>query len=104
MKALKSKSEERREIENQIQSFLQSGGQIEAIAQGTSGRELGTYALPPVSFQKAKEPRTLLLEEVRAIEARKHKSIKPLPRRQKPKRVLITDDFGEPLRWAWEER
>lgn len=104
MKVLKSKYQEQREIEHQIRFYLRTGGKIESVDRGISGREVGSFALPPANFQEPKGSRTLLVEEVKAIEARKHKPVKLTTPRPKPKRVLITDDFGEPLRWSWEEK
>lgn len=103
MKAIKSKAQERVEIEHQVRFFLRNGGKVQSIEPGISGREIGAYPPPPVSFCGPKEPRTLLLAEVQAIEARKHKPPKPAVARKQPKRVLITDDFGEPLRWSWQD-
>lgn len=104
MKAPKSKAQERLEIEHQIQEFLREGGMVQPVERGVSGRELGAK-LPPVAFQQPKTTRTPLVEEIRAIEARRRPA--PSPKRlrpQQPKRVLITDDFGEPLRWSWQEK
>ncbi|MEX1032296.1 MAG: hypothetical protein WDZ30_02960 [Cellvibrionaceae bacterium] len=103
VKAAKSKAQERREIEHQIEHFLQHGGKVHAVEQGISGRELGGYKLTPAIFQRPKEPRTPLVEEIRAIEARRIRRLAPAPKRKRPHRVLITDDFGEPLRWSWRD-
>lgn len=106
MKALKSKAQERKEIEYQIRFYLQHGGKVQQVESGISGRPIGSYHAPPVSFNQPREPRTLLIDEVKAIEARKSK---PSPHAQavkattKPRKVLITDDFGEPLRWSWQD-
>lgn len=118
MKPIKSKSQEREEIEHQMRHFLRHGGQVTTIAPGISGRELGSYRLPPVIFHgdkgqgnnshASKTSRTPLLEQVRAIEARKtrhnhpHNTLAPI-KPKGPRKVLITDDFGEPLRWRWQD-
>lgn len=107
MKALKSKAQERREIEYQIQFFLRRGGRVELIENGVSGRPLGAYALPPVSFNQPRESRTLLVDEVKAIDARRGKPAQASPAKRqtsKPRKILITDDFGEPLRWSWTDQ
>lgn len=105
MKPAKSKAQERRELEKQIEDFLRLGGQVTAIESGVSGREIGTYKLAPVNLNEPRENRTLLTEEVKAIEARKSKSSQQTQttRARKPQKVLITDDFGEPLRWTWSD-
>jgi hypothetical protein len=103
VRAPKSKTQERLEIERQVQDFLRQGGQVQSVQPGVSGKELGAR-LPPVSFQQPKMTRTSLIEEVRAIEARRHPSSAPKrPQSKSPRKVLITDDFGEPLRWRWRE-
>lgn len=105
MKPMKSKAQERREIQQQIDAYLQRGGAVESVAAGVSGREAGSYKLPQVSFSQAPATRTPLVEEIRAIEARRRQSRSPAPRMAppRPRRVLIRDDFGEPLRWSWSE-
>ena len=107
MKAAKSKAQERKEIEFQIRHYLQEGGEVNFIESGISGRPIGSYPATPIAFDKSRETRTLLVEEVKAIEARK---IRPPSQSsntakivRKPRKVLITDDFGEPLRWSWQD-
>ena len=107
MKVVKSKAQERKEIEFQIRHYLKKGGEVNLIDTGISGRPIGSYPATPIAFDKSREPRTLLVDEVKAIEARK---IKPSSQTantakivRKPRKVLITDDFGEPLRWSWQD-
>jgi SutA RNAP-binding domain len=104
MKAAKTKAEIRDEIEHQIASFIRQGGAVSAVQPGDSGRELG-QALPPVAFEKKPEStRTPVQDVVKAIEARKHPPRKPVkPRHKSPKKILITDDFGDPVRWVWSD-
>lgn len=104
MKPTKTKAEIRRELESQVDAFLREGGNVSTLAQGVSGREIG-QALPPVSFDKKPEvSRTPVNDVVQAIEERKHppRSAKPITRRRQ-KKVLLCDDFGEPIRWVWSE-
>lgn len=108
MKAVKSKAQERKEIENQIRFFLQHGGRVDLIDNGVSGRAIGSsFSNASITFNQPREQRTLLVNEVKAIDARKSKpnaltrtTQKTTP---KPRKVLITDDFGEPLRWSWQD-
>lgn len=103
MKAPKSKTQERLEIERQIDDYLRQGGRVQSVEPGVSGKELGAR-LPPVCFQEPKLTRTPLVEEVRAIEARRRPSATPkISKPKAPRKVLITDDFGEPLRWSWRD-
>jgi hypothetical protein len=104
VKTPKSKAQERLEIESQIEEFLREGGMVQSVERGISGRELGAK-LPPVAFQQPRMTRTPLVEEIKAIEARRKPGATPKrPQSRQPKRVLITDDFGEPLRWSWQEK
>ncbi len=107
MKAVKSKAQERKEIEFQINRYLKKGGEVDLIDTGVSGRPIGTYPATPIAFDKSRESRTLLLDEVKAIESRKAKPSTQSSSKTKtptqPKKVLITDDFGEPLRWSWQD-
>ncbi|MGI1680025.1 MAG: hypothetical protein K6L75_14885 [Cellvibrionaceae bacterium] len=105
MKPAKSKAQERRELQQQMENFLKHGGKVNAIESGISGRDIGAYKLTPVNLNEPRESRTLLTDEVKAIEARKSKSHKSATatRPRRPKKVLITDDFGEPLRWSWTD-
>ncbi len=108
IKAIKSKAQERQEIEYQIRFYLQKGGKVDQIESGISGRPLGgSFRAASVSFNQPRESRTLLVDEVKAIDARKTKPCnKPHQVHKKssqPRKVLITDDFGEPLKWTWQE-
>ncbi len=101
IKPVKSKAQERQEIEQQTMQFLQSGGEIQEVQQGVSGHEIGHYPTP-VTFSQQAQPRTLLVDEVKAIEERKHSRQKPVkPAKKPPQKILLKDDFGEPLRWTW---
>lgn len=108
MKAVKSKAQERKEIEYQIRFYLQKGGKVDLVESGVSGRPIGgSFSASSVSFNQPRESRTLLLDQVKAIDARKTKPAAqsrqtPKPS-NKPRKVLITDDFGEPIRWSWKD-
>lgn len=105
MKPTKTKAEVRRELESQMDAYLREGGKVSSLAPGVSGRELG-QALPPVSFDKKPETsRTPVPDVVQAIEERKHPP-KPATRsviRRRQRKILLCDDFGEPIRWVWSE-
>ncbi len=107
MKPIVTKAQIRAELDAQIQDFLHEGGTVKPIPKGESGH-LGNHSLfanqggaaPP-------QPRTPVDEELKALEERKH----PQPgstqaskgKNRSRKKQLITDDFGEPLRWVWVE-
>ena len=107
MKRPINKADIRCEIEQQIDEFLNRGGAVEQIERGISGR----YNNDPIrpsreSFQNApKTERTYVPEVIAALEARRQqKPEKPKPvKKRKPRKKIIYDDFGEPLRWEWVE-
>jgi hypothetical protein len=105
MKPLKTKAQIRDEIQRQIAAYINEGGNVAAIPQGTSGREPTTQAPLPISFDKTHTERTPVTAVISAIEERRHnKGVKkPLRRANKPRKKLIYDDFGQPLRWQWVE-
>jgi hypothetical protein len=99
MKPIKTKAEIRAELNAQVQQFLLDGGQVADIPRGVSGHadNRNPYALqgenPP------KQTRTPVDEVLKALDARKRQ--KHAPFKARPRKKLITDDFGEPLRWVW---
>ena len=80
------------------------------MPQGLSGKDPQE---PPLFlnrrlFVEPRTSRTLVPEVVAAIEARRQTMLKrtPAPKRSrlpKPRRKIIYDDFGEPLRKVWVE-
>lgn len=105
----------RRELDRQIDLYLREGGEVHNIPRGLSGRPPGAGPLPAAplfngergngenSTGENKEKRTYLVDVIAAIEARRKPQAarKNLPRR--PRKKYIYDDFGEPIRWVWEE-
>lgn len=108
MKVRNSKEVQRHRLERDMQRFLAEGGSIQEVASGVSGADpISGKGHQTVLFNGPKEPRRTDLTQVAATidsrkEARKHK-----PKRQRlaprPRRKLVYDDFGEPLRWVWQE-
>lgn len=108
MKKPVSKEEIRDELQRATDRFLQKGGEVENVPRGISGKDPGE---PPVFlnrrlFVEPRSKRTLVPEVVAAIEARRKEKPRrgPLPKRSrlpKPRRKIIYDDFGEPLRRVW---
>lgn len=109
MKKPVSKSDIRDELLRETECFLESGGRVKEIPQGISGRDPGE---PPLYlnrrlFVEPRTPRTHVPEVVAAIEARRlerYRRKPPQKRRQaQPRRTVIYDDFGEPVRHVWKE-
>jgi hypothetical protein len=102
MKPTKTKREIREEMDRQLRDYLERGGAVKEVPQGMSGREDNRPPSVNIFHGQTPEQRTLLPEVVAAIEARRRpfqfKTRKPRPR----KRVIL-DDFGQPLRWEWVE-
>ncbi|MGI9283947.1 MAG: hypothetical protein ACR2P1_01010 [Pseudomonadales bacterium] len=100
------KSDLRKQIAELTDAYVQQGGEVHEIPRGISGRDGATGPLRPTTFQTGEPTRdaTPLTEVVKTIEARRHaKPAKLKPVKPKPRRKLIYDDFGEPLRWTWVE-
>lgn len=103
-----SKADLRAELERETERFLKHGGQVESVPQGLSGKDPMD---PPLFlnrrlFVEPRTPRTLVPEVVAAIEARRQARLKRTPARKRsrlpqPRRKVIYDDFGEPLRKVW---
>ena len=109
MKKPVSKADIRDTLIKEIEHFLQRGGSVNKIPTGLSGKDPGD---PPLFlnrrlFVEPRGTRTLIPEVVAAIEARRLEKFrrKPQPKRrlQRPRRKIIYDDFGEPLRTVWLE-
>jgi hypothetical protein len=109
LKKTVSKADIRDELLQETERFLEQGGSVNEIPRGISGKDPGD---PPLFlnrrlFVEPKSPRTPIPEVVAAIEARRlqklrHKS--PQKRRlPSPRRKILYDDFGEPLRRIWSE-
>lgn len=93
-----------------MQSFLSDGGHVNEVPRGISGKNPGDAPvyLSRRLFSEPPASRTYVPEVVAAIEARRQKAVArtPAPRRSrlpKPRRKVIYDDFGEPLRKVWVE-
>ena len=96
MKVRNSKEQQRRRLKRDMERFL---------SHGVSGNDLeqpqGRRAFP--FSQAPRATRTDLSEVVAAIDARKRRTTRPPTHKRRPRRKLIYDDFGEPLRWVWDE-
>lgn len=104
VKPIKTKAQTRDEINQQINDFLQTGGKVNEIQRGVSGRDLGQNLALPISMERTTTAsRTLVNDEIAAIEARRKSKQKTAQKLKpsKPQKKLIVDDFGEPVRWVW---
>jgi hypothetical protein len=100
---IKTKQEIRQELEDEVNRFLSDGGAINDVKQGASGKALGVNLNHAIPLNPEKQTRTPLTNEVNALDERKRtkqQGDKKPPHR--PKKKIIYDDFGEPLREIWE--
>lgn len=105
MNKRQSKAEIRRELEQQVQEYVREGGEIRRVGPGVSGLEEGTVLRPSFSDGRPTQPRTPALDVLAAIDARRkpNRSARKSERKGKPRKRVIYDDFGEPLREVWED-
>lgn len=110
MKKVTSKADLRQELRRETERFLREGGEVTEVPRGISGKEPGDPPLIPSQrlFIEPKAPRTLVPEVIAAIEERRstrhvRKPTRKRSRLPQPRRKIIYDDFGEPLRKVWVE-
>ncbi|MEE4277843.1 MAG: hypothetical protein V2I82_05155 [Halieaceae bacterium] len=107
--AARGKASLRRELADAVDQYLSRGGQVSQVPSGASAWEPGTR--PPPSrplFSEPADPRTPVSDVVARLEARREAmKARRAPRRRerkpRPRRRIIYDDFGEPLRHVWED-
>jgi len=102
MKPLLTKAQIRAELERQVQDYLQTGGMVNAIPRGQSGQLDNRNLFGSLGQNPPRQERTPVDEVVQALEARKHPHSN-VKKPKRPRKKLLTDDFGEPLRWVWSE-
>ncbi len=108
MKKIATKAELRAALERETEQFLEEGGAVQCIPNGVSGKD---PADTPVYlnrrlFTEPPSERTPIPEVIAALEARRREKYQRKPKRnrarlQQPRRKVIYDDFGEPLRKVW---
>ncbi|MEO9653419.1 hypothetical protein [Marinomonas sp.] len=104
LKPKTTKKDTRKELESLVDEFIKAKGEIQHVDMGESGLVDGKYNTTHIGFSEPKQQRTPLPHVVAAIQERKHPPASqkgPLP--NKPTKKMLYDDFGEPLRWVWEE-
>lgn len=102
-----TKKELRESLERDLKKFVNSGGDVTEVPKGLSGRDNGSGMLKPETWHmdKSTGERTQIPEVLQALDNRKtNKNSAPKQTQKKrPRKKLIYDDFGEPLRWIWVE-
>ncbi len=103
MKPIKTKAQIRNEINRQINEYMGSGGEVAQIPNGCSGNQNNENLFTHPTESQPKQDRTPLTDVIKALDAKKKKPSTPVRPERKPRKKLITDDFGEPVRWVWED-
>ena len=102
MKPTKTRRELHDEVQQQIDDFLNQGGAVNEVPRGLSGRPYSNAPLISIFEGQGHEDRTPVPDVVAAIEARRKPQIVK-PHKLRPRKKVILDDFGQPLRWEWVE-
>lgn len=110
MKKPVSKAQLREQLQRETERFLKRGGSVQDIPPGVSGKnpEDPPLFLNRRLFIEPREPRTQIPEVLAALDARRKVRQTRSPTRKRsrlpqPRRKIIYDDFGEPLRKVWVE-
>ncbi len=107
MKRRQTKAELRAELAKQVESFVEQGGEIQQFDMGESGLEDGKYNPRQFGFESSAQQRTPVANLLATIDSRRGSKGKEsangvgLKRTKRPRKKIIYDDFGEPLRWVW---
>ncbi|SEQ14078.1 hypothetical protein SAMN03080615_00606 [Amphritea atlantica] len=100
-----TKSELRKQLQQQTQAFLKQGGQVAEVASGATGLVNGSYRNAGFILNPQRQERTPLNGVLAQIDARKAERTQRAAAAQKTTRQrkkVIYDDFGEPLRIVFE--
>lgn len=99
-----TKKDTRKELESLVDQFIKAKGEIQQVDMGESGLVDGKYNTSHMGFSEPKQDRTPLNHVVATLQQRKTNKSPPKPAiKKRPKKKVIYDDFGDPLRWVWEE-
>lgn len=88
-----------------VEEFIRAKGKIQQVDMGESGLVDGKYNTSHLGFNEPKQDRTPLNHVVAAIQQKKQQKSPTSNNKpnKKPRKKIIYDDFGEPLRWVWED-
>jgi len=96
-----TKREIRQQMTNEVDQYLNQGGEVREFQRGESGLINGKIDDRSSGFEQGKQQRTPLLEELKAVDDRKKPASSPSPKSNRPRKKIIYDDFGEPVREVW---
>lgn len=103
MKPIKTKAQIREELSQEVDAFLAKGGSVNNIPSGVSGNDTNENLFSRSTSFEPKKDRTPVNDVIKELDERKKGKDPSKPKNSRPKRKLITDDFGEPVRWVWIE-
>jgi|SaaInl74LU_5_DNA_1037368.scaffolds.fasta_scaffold54921_2 hypothetical protein len=104
MKKLPTKADARKVLQAEVQAFLASGGNVNQIPSGQSGRDAAQpeHRTMREIFSGPKQERTPLDHVVAELQSRRQNaSTAKIKIHKRPKKKVIYDDFGEPIRTVW---
>ncbi len=99
-----TKAELRKQLQLETQAFLNKGGAVAEVASGATGLVNGSYRNAGFILNPQRQERTPLNGVLAQIDARKAERTQKATAAQKtrPRKKVIYDDFGEPLRVVFE--
>lgn len=97
-----TKREIRQQMDNEVEQYLGKGGAVREFERGESGLLNGKIDERSTGFEKGKQERTPLIDVLNTVDERKKASNNVTPvQNKRPRKKIIYDDFGEPVREIW---
>lgn len=106
MKKIPTKADVRKVLEAEVRAYIASGGCVNQVPPGQSGKDATQpeHRTMREIFTGPKQERTPLDHVVAELQSRRQSSTTPKSKpKARPKKKVIYDDFGEPLRTIWVE-
>ena len=108
MKKPPSKQDLRRRLESQTRSYLDRGGEIRAVPQGVSAVDKAVSPTKTPILNGKPQQRTPVNDVIETLRRRRESQLKRSPktvrrRKPQPRKQIVYDDFGEPLRIVYRE-
>ena len=101
-----SKNFIRNELRRKTEEFLSRGGEIKQHTAGETGEPLDKPRGRAVFVSgEPRKTRTYINDVVTALDNRKKKpaALKSTKPKKRPKKKIVYDDFGEPIREIWSD-
>ena len=98
----------RRHLERQTRSYLKDGGEIRAVPQGVSAVDEAVSAIHTPIFTGKPQQRTPVNDVIDTLNRRREAQLKRAPKpgrhpKAAPKKEIVYDDFGEPIRVVYRD-